>query len=74
MGTKGWVGLQGGWVWAWKDSIDRAFMLKYGDELPDMMAAKGGCRWWMMAAVGSQWRQPTGADGSRARALKAARC
>ncbi|MBI1357192.1 MAG: selenide, water dikinase SelD [Acidobacteria bacterium] len=29
--------LEGGWVWNWKDSIDRKFMAKFGEELPKTM-------------------------------------
>jgi hypothetical protein len=29
---------QGAYLWYWKDSIDRAFMRKYSDDLPDKMA------------------------------------
>jgi hypothetical protein len=34
--------LQGSWLWWWKDSIDRAFMRKYGDDLPPMSASMKG--------------------------------
>ncbi|KAJ9509339.1 hypothetical protein QJQ45_001789 [Haematococcus lacustris] len=42
VGTKGWMGLQGRWMWWWKDSIDRAFMRKYGDDLPVMAMSPTG--------------------------------
>lgn len=29
--TKGWLTLQGGWLWRLKDHIDRAFMHKCGE-------------------------------------------
>lgn len=28
-----YAGMQGGWLWTWKDGIDRAFMAKFGAEL-----------------------------------------
>ncbi|PSC68783.1 water dikinase [Micractinium conductrix] len=31
--TKGWLGMQGGWLWSWKDRIDRSFMNKFGSDL-----------------------------------------
>ncbi|KAL4433704.1 hypothetical protein ABPG75_000145 [Micractinium tetrahymenae] len=31
--TKSWFGAQGGWLWAWKDRIDRTFMDKFGSDL-----------------------------------------
>jgi hypothetical protein len=34
VGTKGWASFEGGWAWALKDWIDRAFMDKYGSGLP----------------------------------------
>jgi len=40
VGTKGWLGTQGSWMWGWKDSIDRSFMAKYSTML-DEMDAKG---------------------------------
>lgn len=37
MGTKGnWLGVQGAWVWAVKDWIDRGFMYRFGRDLPAM--------------------------------------
>ncbi|KAF5839251.1 hypothetical protein DUNSADRAFT_1285 [Dunaliella salina] len=42
VGTKGWIGLQGAWLWTLKDYIDRAFMRKYGEDLPDMMKMMSG--------------------------------
>jgi len=33
--------LQGAWLWILKDYIDRAFMRKYSDELPDMAGMPG---------------------------------
>ena len=34
------AGMQGGWVWSWKDRIDRAFMEKFGSDL-DFAAMQG---------------------------------
>ena len=31
--SKSWLNLHGGWVWSWKDHIDRKFMTMYGDGL-----------------------------------------
>lgn len=49
VGVKGPLGLQGDWLWRWKDYIDRSFMDKYGRLLVEqmesgaaMMAAGGG--------------------------------
>ncbi|KAG1672591.1 hypothetical protein FOA52_010693 [Chlamydomonas sp. UWO 241] len=45
VGTKGWLAAEGGWLWTWKDGIDRAFMHKYSDglkEMRDKMMAAGG--------------------------------
>ncbi len=36
--ARGRFALAGGWVWRWKDRIDRAFMRRF-DELPDMAGA-----------------------------------
>ena len=33
--SRGWVGFRGGWIWRWKDWIDRRFMDKFS-ELPAM--------------------------------------
>ena len=33
--------MQGGWLWAWKDRIDRAFVAKFGSDL-DFSAMQGG--------------------------------
>lgn len=33
---------QGKWLWSLKDYIDRSFMRKYSDDLPDMMMMAGG--------------------------------
>lgn len=45
VGTKGPFAFEGAWAWTWKDRIDRAFMDKYGAELPfekmAMAAAQG---------------------------------
>lgn len=45
VGTKGWFTFQGAWVWSLKDWIDRAFMYKYGRDLPinDMMVGGQQC-------------------------------
>lgn len=32
-GSLSHAGMQGGWLWAWKDWIDRAFMAKFGADL-----------------------------------------
>ncbi len=36
--------LEGAWLWRWKDSIDRKFMRRFGEELPETMSrpAAGG--------------------------------
>lgn len=34
VGTKGWLAFEGAWAWQMKDYIDRAFMAKYGSDLP----------------------------------------
>ena len=34
--SKTWLSLQGGWVWTWKDHIDKRFMHMYGEGLRDM--------------------------------------
>jgi len=52
VGTKGWIGLQGAWLWSLKDYIDRAFMRKYGEDLPDMMK--------MMSGTGAKAQRPPG--------------
>jgi pyridine nucleotide-disulfide oxidoreductase family protein len=31
------VSLEGGWAWAWKNHIDRRFIARYGEALPDAM-------------------------------------
>eukprot|EP00891_Asterochloris_glomerata_P005153 jgi/Astpho2/5153/Aster-06363 len=36
VGTKGWLCLEGSWLWTVKDWIDRGWMRKYGDDLPFM--------------------------------------
>jgi hypothetical protein len=36
VGTKGWLTLEGGWLWNYKDYIDRTFMHKYGEGLTEM--------------------------------------
>lgn len=33
--TRGWFGLQGDFLWPWKDWIDRSFMQRFGDDLPE---------------------------------------
>ena len=42
--VKGWVSLQGRWAWLWKDYIDRKFMRKYDEDLPELeeMMKPGG--------------------------------
>ncbi|KAK9794374.1 hypothetical protein WJX73_009966 [Symbiochloris irregularis] len=35
--SKGWVTLQGAWLWKVKDWIDRGWMAKYAEKLSDMM-------------------------------------
>ena len=39
--SKMWLSLHGGWVWSWKDQIDRKFMNMYGDGLRDMGMGAG---------------------------------
>eukprot|EP00798_Chlamydomonas_sp_ICE-L_P016425 gene16425-22639_t len=51
--TTGWVSLEGGWLWNWKDSIDRTFMRKYSTDLPDPM---------MMLAKAATAATPAGAE------------
>ena len=34
--SRGVFAAQGGWVWRWKDRIDRRWMARYGADLPDM--------------------------------------
>ena len=34
--SKGIFAAEGGWVWRWKDRIDRRWMARYGADLPDM--------------------------------------
>ena len=34
VGSKGWATFEGGWAWWLKDRIDKAFMAKYGSDLP----------------------------------------
>ena len=36
VGSRSFFAFEGEWVWNWKDSIDRKFMRKFGEELPDM--------------------------------------
>jgi selenide, water dikinase len=77
--------LQGGWLWTAKDAIDRAFMAKYGSDLPlqDMMqhqsmsaaaASSGSSSWlWSWGNLGtttSTW--PSGGGGSSSNSLPGA--
>jgi selenide,water dikinase len=39
VGSRGPVTIAGGWVWRWKDRIDRAFMAKFAARLPTMTPA-----------------------------------
>lgn len=34
--SKSVFAVEGAWLWKWKDSIDRKFMRKFGDDLPEM--------------------------------------
>ena len=36
VGVKGWFSFQGQWAWWLKDYIDRKFMAKYSEDLPDL--------------------------------------
>lgn len=40
--TRGWLSLQGDWLWLWKDHIDRTFMARYSTGLPDMSTSSAG--------------------------------
>ncbi|MEW5311006.1 MAG: hypothetical protein WDW38_002754 [Sanguina aurantia] len=40
--TRGWLSLQGDWLWLWKDHIDRTFMARYSTDLPDMSTSSEG--------------------------------
>ena len=39
--TRGSLAFSGDWLWPMKDKIDRAFMNKFGSELPRMRASVG---------------------------------
>lgn len=34
--TRGSIAFSGDWLWTWKDQIDRKFMRKFSEDLPDM--------------------------------------
>jgi len=61
--TKGWLALEGAWLWNVKDSIDRSFMRKYGDMLDEMKAkmmaagagGAGASSGIMSGALSSSW-------------------
>jgi len=36
--SKSIFAIEGAWLWKWKDSIDRKFMQRFGDDLPEMTA------------------------------------
>jgi selenide, water dikinase len=39
--TRGPLAIGGDWLWSWKDSIDRAFMTKFGSDIPTMQSPPG---------------------------------
>ena len=40
--SRWFLSAEGAWVWRWKDHIDRKFMRKFGEDLPEMGMSKGG--------------------------------
>ena len=39
--SRWFLSAEGAWVWRWKDRIDRKFMRKFGDDLPEMRSGAG---------------------------------